>query len=154
MLCSQTQDQTQVRRGLWRRIEWRTEVLWRACGKLRYSRSQRSVGAWTMYHTARAYTYTSLTKLRNRLLEGTLDQPYRRPAEQPDGLSYGFATVAISANPPHFMSWTLALTAASVGVCACRRLRLSASVGLCLVTATLTCYLQLVQYSYYFLHLL
>ena len=35
---------------------------------------------------------------------------YRSPAEQPDGLSQGFAAVAISANPPHFMSWTSALT--------------------------------------------
>ena len=35
---------------------------------------------------------------------------YRRPVEQPDGLSQGFAAVAISANLPHFMSWTSALT--------------------------------------------
>ena len=35
---------------------------------------------------------------------------HRRPANQPDGLSQGFAAVAISANPPHFMSWSSALT--------------------------------------------
>ena len=34
---------------------------------------------------------------------------HRRPAKQPDGLSQGFAAVAISANPPHFMSWSSAL---------------------------------------------
>ena len=35
---------------------------------------------------------------------------HRRHAKQPDGLSQGFAAVAISANPPHFMSWSSALT--------------------------------------------
>ena len=35
---------------------------------------------------------------------------HRRPAKQPDGLSQGFAAVAISANPLHFMSWSSALT--------------------------------------------
>ena len=33
----------------------------------------------------------------------------RRPAKQPDGLSLGFAAVATSANPPHFISWSSAL---------------------------------------------
>ena len=35
---------------------------------------------------------------------------HRRHAKQPDGLSQGFAAVAISANPPHFMGWSSALT--------------------------------------------
>ena len=35
---------------------------------------------------------------------------HQRPANQPDGLSQGFAAVAISANPPHFMSCSSALT--------------------------------------------
>ena len=34
---------------------------------------------------------------------------HRRPAKQPDGLSQSFAAVAISANPPRFMSWSSAL---------------------------------------------
>ena len=35
---------------------------------------------------------------------------HRRPTKQQDGLSQGFAAVAISANLPHFMSWSSALT--------------------------------------------
>ena len=45
---------------------------------------------------------------------------HRRYAKQPDGLSQGFAAVAISANPPHFMSWSGAhgkLSPATVGLC-------------------------------------
>ena len=56
---------------------------------------------------------------------------HRRPAKQPDGLSQGFAAVAISVNLLHFMSWSSALT--ENWPCDCRPLSR--------FTATLTCYL-------------
>ena len=56
---------------------------------------------------------------------------FRRPTEQPDGLSQGFAAVAISANPPHIMSWTW--HSQKIVPCVCRPMSR--------FTATLTCYL-------------
>ena len=68
-----------------------------------------------------------LTKLRNRLLKGTLDQLMKISIEGPPSSQMDYRRALqlwrLSANPPHsVMSWTLALTAASVGVCARRRL--------------------------------
>ena len=69
MLCSQTQDLTQVRRGLGRRIEWRTEVLWRACRKAQIFEEPEKCGCMNhVPHGTCVHVYISVGEVLRRII--------------------------------------------------------------------------------------